>query len=242
MTSSRAMALEISLVIPCLNEEAGIAFCIEEAKTAFEKLGIAGEIIVVDNGSTDASAAIARSLDARVIYERQRGYGCALRAGFAAAKADYIIIGDADGSHKFTSESIAPYINGLHNGAACVVGNRFGGIIEKGSMKRLHIIAIHIMSWLFNLQHGVRLHDVTCGMRGFRKAPLMGFTFFKNGLEFSIEIISVYTQSGAPITEVASDMRARLGGNSKLNPWRDVWKHLLVIFTTPKPRSYGNYW
>ncbi|NIA30518.1 MAG: glycosyltransferase, partial [Actinobacteria bacterium] len=130
------MAVFVSVVMPCLNESETLGICINKAKNTMEKLGIEGEVVVADNGSTDGSVEIAESLGARVVHEPEKGYGNAYRAGVAAAQGEYIVIGDSDDSYDFND--IGRFIEPLENGADFVMGTRLKGEIERGAMPWLH--------------------------------------------------------------------------------------------------------
>src|ERR1019366_1463529 len=139
--------IRVSAVMPCLNEERTVSICIEKALTAFRRMGIAGEIVIADNGSSDRSVELATTLGARVIHVPKKGYGAALLAGIGAARGDYIIMADSDDSYDWLE--IEPVVRALDEGNDLVVGNRFTGGIEPGAMPRLHrYLGNPVLSWL----------------------------------------------------------------------------------------------
>ena len=160
--------LELSVVMPCLNEELTVGICVEKAVRTMQRLGITGEVLVVDNGSTDRSVAIAEAAGARVVHQSLKGYGNALRKGFAEARGRYIIMGDCDDSYDFTD--LGRFIERLRAGADVVMGNRLKGEIKPGAMPWLHRwVGNPGLSWFLNLLFRTGVGDTHCGMRGFRK-------------------------------------------------------------------------
>ena len=163
--------MEFTFLMPCLNEEKSLKFCINEAQSAIDRLGLDAEILIADNGSEDASAEIALENGARVITVPERGYGSALMGGIKAAKGDFIIMGDCDGSYDFAHPDL--FIKELRDGAGLVVGNRFSGGIEKNAMPYSHYIGVGFLSALARLRFGTNIFDFHCGLRAFdRKKAL----------------------------------------------------------------------
>ena len=159
---------ELSVVLPCLNEAETLATCITKARASMDQLGIDGEIVVADNGSTDGSQEIATSLGARVVPVPERGYGAALRAGIAAAEGRFVIMADADDSYAL--DDLGPFVEALRGGADLVMGNRFAGGIEPGAMPALHrYLGNPVLSWIGRLFFRVSINDFHCGMRGFSR-------------------------------------------------------------------------
>src|SRR6202158_6211858 len=166
---SASKPVNVSVVIPCLNEANSLAFCIDKAVNAFRGAGLSGEVIVADNGSTDGSVELAEGHGARVIHVTERGYGAALRAGIAATRGPFIIMGDADDSYDFTD--VPRFVEKLREGYDVVIGNRFRGGIKPGAMPPLHkYFGNPGLTALLNLFFQVGIGDSYCGMRGFSRA------------------------------------------------------------------------
>jgi glycosyltransferase involved in cell wall biosynthesis len=159
---------ELSIVMPCLNEEETLAICISKAQHFLSLNNVYGEIIIADNGSTDNSIAIAKKLNATVVHIKEKGYGNALKGGFNAAKGTYIIMADADDSYDF--ESLMPFLEKLRDGYDLVMGNRFKGGIKKGAMPFLHrYLGNPVLSFIGRLFFKIKIGDFHCGLRGFSK-------------------------------------------------------------------------
>jgi glycosyltransferase involved in cell wall biosynthesis len=221
--------IELSVVMPCLNESLTLGTCIMKAMTAIERLGIRGEVIVADNGSTDGSPAIATSLGARVVAVRTRGYGSALRGGIAAARGQFVIMGDADDSYDFTSLGV--FLDKLRDRYDLVMGNRFWGGILPGAMPFLHrYLGNPGLSWLGRLFFGCPVGDFQCGLRGFRKDAIDQLNLRTTGMEFSTEMVVKATLHKLRIAEVpttlAPDGRDR---PPHLRTWRDGWRYLRFL-------------
>ena len=161
-----AGGIEVSAVMPCLNEELTLTLCIRKAQAAFDALGVRGEVIVADNGSTDRSVEIAEALGARVVIETVRGYGAALRAGIRAARGRVIVMGDSDDSYDWSA--IEPFVRKISEGYDLVIGNRFRGGIEPGAMPPLHrYLGNPVLSVIARIAFRMNIGDVHCGMRAF---------------------------------------------------------------------------
>jgi hypothetical protein len=226
-------ALELSIVIPALNEERTIAHCVEKAKKAIAALGDSGEVLIADNGSTDATRAVAEGLGARVVAVDGRGYGRALRGGFAAAKGKYLIMGDADGSYDF--EQAPRYVEKLREGRDFVVGNRFLGRIEPGAMPFLNrYLGTPVLTAIMNLLFRTGIGDVNCGMRGLAKSAFERMSLKADGMEFATEMIVKASLLKMSIAEVPCDLRKDLRDRPPhLRRWRDGWRHLrfMLLFS-----------
>ncbi len=224
--------IELSIVMPCLNEEGTIASCIEKAKRGLASTGMSGEIIVVDNGSTDRSVEIAEKLGAQVIREEQKGYGNAYRRGLAEAKGAYIIMGDSDDTYDFSE--IRPFVEKLRAGYDLVVGSRLRGKILKGAMPFLHrYLGTPVIAWLLNLFFKTGISDPNGGMRGLTKDAFMKMRLQSGGMEFASEMIINAAREGLKITEVPITYYPRKG-ESKLHTFRDGWRHLrFMLFYSP---------
>jgi hypothetical protein len=221
--------VELTIVIPCLNEAETVATCVTKAVRFIEQNGIDGEVIVADNGSTDGSRQLAADVGARVVPVQDRGYGNALMGGILAAHGDYIIMGDADDSYDFTS--LMPFITELRKGADLVMGNRFKGGIEPGAMPPLHrYLGNPVLSFIGRLFFRSKIGDFHCGLRGFRRDRVLELNLQATGMEFASELVVKSTLARHKITEVptalAKDGRSR---PPHLRTWRDGWRHLRFL-------------
>lgn len=223
--------LELTILMPCLNEEKSIAYCIEEAYQYIMKSSIDGEIIIADNGSIDCSPEIAVQCGARVVSVPEKGYGNAILGGIREAKGKYILMADCDGSYDFTVAG--EYLQKLHEGYALVVGNRYLGGIEPGAMPILHrYIGVPILSRLGRLRYRVRVGDFHCGMRAFEREKALALGLHCGGMEFATEIIGSFAKAGEAICEIPTVLRKdRRNGKSHLRTLADGWRHLkLIVF------------
>jgi glycosyltransferase involved in cell wall biosynthesis len=224
-----ASELELSIVIPCLNEAETIGICVLKATGFLNRHGIAGEVVVADNGSTDGSKAIVRVLGARLVDVAIRGYGAALQAGIAAARGRYVIVGDADDSYDFAN--LMPFVISLRAGRALVVGNRFKGGIAPGAMPFLHrYLGNPVLSSVGRLFFKSRVGDFHCGLRGFAREAIVGLDLQTTGMEFASEMIVRASLAGLAIAEVPTTLSK--DGRSRpphLNTWRDGWRHLRFL-------------
>jgi glycosyltransferase involved in cell wall biosynthesis len=216
---------EVSVVLPCLNEAATVGTCVEKALQTFRRMGVAGEVVVVDNGSTDGSAGIASSRGARVVSEPSTGYGSALMAGIEAARAPFVIMADADDSYDLTD--LEPFVEALRNGADLAMGTRLRGRIEKGAMPTLHRFGNPLLSGLLNLLFRAGVSDAHCGMRAFTKNAYRRMQLQTTGMDFASEMVIKAALAGMRISEVPITLR-RDGRDRPphLRPFRDGWRHL----------------
>ena len=217
----------VSIVMPCLDEEATVGVCVRKAVAWLERSGTSGEVVVIDNGSTDRSVEIATGAGARVIHERRRGYGQAYLRGFQEARGDYIVMGDSDDTYDFSdlSNLIAP----LDRGADMVVGNRFSGGIANGAMPWAHrYIGSPIINFVIRLFFGTRIGDSQSGFRAFRREAAQRLGLRSSGMELASEMIVSAARAGLTITEVPAPYALRRG-ESKLNTVRDGWRHLRFL-------------
>jgi hypothetical protein len=218
--------IELSIVMPCLNEAETIGLCIGKALAALRQHQIVGEVIIADNGSTDNSVEIAEQCGARVVHVPHKGYGAALTAGFRAAAGRYIIMGDSDDSYDFGE--IWPFLKLLRQGDQVVMGTRIRGKILPGAMPALHrYFGNPVLTGLGNLFFHTRLSDYHCGMRGFDRQLMLDLQLRTPGMEFATEMIvkaalHKYSISEVPIT-YHPDGRTRA---PHLRTWRDGWRHL----------------
>ncbi len=224
--------LEITILMPCLNEEGTIGICIEKARSFLEKSKTSGEILIADNGSNDASVKIAREKSARVITVAPRGYGSALVAGSKAAKGRYVIIGDCDDSYDF--EQLEPFVLKLREGYDLVIGNRFLGRIEDGAMPWLHrYIGNPLLSFIGRLLFSCRIGDFHCGLRGYNRESIDKLNLHTVGMEYASEMVVMAKLNGLKMAEVPivykKDGRT---GPSHLRSFRDGWRHMRYLFST----------
>jgi glycosyltransferase involved in cell wall biosynthesis len=216
--------LEVSVVIPCLNEAEGIASVVAEARAGLDAAGLHGEVLVVDNGSDDASAELAREAGASVIEERRRGYGSAYLAGLAAARGQYIVMADADGTYPL--DRIGDLVERLRGGADMVIGSRFKGTIEPGAMPwpNRHI-GNPLLTGMLNLLFRSRVSDAHCGLRAMRRDAIPTLKLSALGMEFASEMVIKAGKQRLRIDEVAIAYRVRVG-ESKLSRFGDAWRHI----------------
>src|ERR1039458_8446472 len=193
--------LELSVVMPCLNESETLKVCIEKAQQALREHHIAGEVIIADNGSTDGSQVIATRLGARVVDVDKKGYGNALTGGILAARGKYVVMGDADDSYDFTH--IPRYLEKLQQGFDLVLGNRFKGGIAAGAMPPLHrYFGNPALSWVGRLFFRCPTGGIYCGLRGFSRDAILRMDLRTTGMEFAVEMIVKATLLGLRIGEV----------------------------------------
>ena len=216
----------MSVVIPCLNEEASIERCVTGALSAIQGHGWEGEVIVADNGSDDRSAEFAREAGALVIHEPRRGYGSAYRAGFAAAQGEYIVMADADLTYDFGD--IPRFVGKLDEGADLVMGDRMKGI-QPGAMPWLHrYIGNPILTGILNLFFRTGVRDAHCGMRAVRRSALPRLDLRTTGMEFASEMVIRAGKERLEIEEIPIHYHPR-EGESKLSSFRDGWRHLRFL-------------
>lgn len=222
-------AIELSVVLPCLNEAETLETCIRKAQQSIAELGVAGEVVVADNGSTDGSQDIARGLGARVVDVPRRGYGAALMAGIEASRGEYVLMADADDSYAL--ESLGGFLEGLRGGSDLVMGNRFKGGIEPGAMPFLHkYLGNPVLSMLGRLFFRIPVGDFHCGMRAFRRDRLLELGLRTSGMEFASEMVVRASLQRYRITEVPTILRP--DGRTRaphLRTWRDGWRHLRFL-------------
>lgn len=227
-----AIALELSIVVPCLNEAETLGAVIDRARRFLTAYNIAGEVIVADNGSTDGSIEIARDAGARVIPVPERGYGAALMGGIRAARGEFVAMGDADQSYDFMG--LMPFLERLRTGSDLVMGNRFLGGIGRGAMPPLHrYLGNPVLSFAGRLFFNAPIGDFHCGLRAFRRASILALDLSAPGMEFASEMVVRSQLRGLKIEEVPTTLSK--DGRSRpphLRSWRDGWRHLkfLLIF------------
>ncbi|MFA5146874.1 MAG: glycosyltransferase family 2 protein [Candidatus Omnitrophota bacterium] len=216
--------IELSVVLPCLNEEKALGVCLDKIKEVFSREGISGEIIVSDNGSTDRSAEIARKAGAIVVSEPQKGYGAAYLRGLREARGRFIVIGDSDNSYDFYD--IPRFLRALREGYDFVMGSRFKGGIQKGAMSWSHrYIGNPILSFMCRLFFHTSLSDIHCGMRAFTLDAYRKMRLRTLGMEFATEMVLSSLLNNLKVYEIPIDYHPRKG-KSKLNPLYDAWRHV----------------
>jgi glycosyltransferase involved in cell wall biosynthesis len=225
--------LTVTILMPCLNEAETLAFCVRQAVTALRDNNVAGEVVVADNGSTDGSQKIATDEGARVVNVPTRGYGAALIAGIEAARGKYILMADADASYHF--EHLPRFLPKLDEGYDLVMGNRFSGAIEPGAMPPLHrYLGNPVLSSIGRIFFRIPVRDFHCGLRAFRRDPILALNLRTTGMEFASEMVVKSSLAGLRMTEVPTTLSP--DGRSRpphLRSWRDGWRHLrfLLLFS-----------
>jgi glycosyltransferase involved in cell wall biosynthesis len=221
--------LDLTILMPCLNEAETLAFCVRQAAAAIAASGVSGEVLVADNGSTDGSQEIARAEGARVVDVATRGYGAALIAGIEAARGRYVMMADADASYHF--EHLPRFLPKLDEGYDLVMGNRFAGSIERGAMPPLHkYIGNPILSTIGRVFFSIPVRDFHCGLRAFRRDSILGLNLRTTGMEFASEMVVKSGLAGLRMTEVPTTLSP--DGRSRpphLRSWRDGWRHLRFL-------------
>jgi len=231
---------EVSVVMPCLNEETTVGICIRKAKETMEKLGIIGEVVISDNGSTDRSVEISEELGARVVHQPEKGYGNAYIKGLAEARGKYIIMADSDDSYDLTD--IERFIKPLREGYDMVMGSRLKGEIKPGAMPGLHRLGNPFLSGFMNLIYRTGMSDAHCGMRAFTKDALEKMHLRTAGMEFASEMVVKASKAKLKITEIPITLHPD-GRNRPphLNTFRDGWRHLRFILMYSPKHLFGYF-
>jgi glycosyltransferase involved in cell wall biosynthesis len=222
-------SIELSIIMPCLNEAETIAVCIQKAQRFLEQSGIAGEVVIGDNGSTDGSQQIATSLGARVVAVPHRGYGNALMGAITGSRGTYVIMGDADDSYDFSR--LQPFVDQLRAGHDLVMGNRFLGGIAPGAMPPLHkYLGNPVLTAIGRLFFGGPARDFHCGLRGFNRESILKLDLRTTGMEFASEMVVKARIARLRVIEVPTTLSP--DGRSRpphLRSWRDGWRHLRFL-------------
>jgi glycosyltransferase involved in cell wall biosynthesis len=231
----RSHPLELTILMPCLNEVETVATCVGKASGFLQRAGIVGEVLVADNGSTDGSIELARAAGARIVRVARRGYGSALRAGIEAARGRFVIMADADDSYDFSD--LDAFVEGLHAGNTMVIGHRFRGGIRTGAMPLLHrYLGNPLLSFIGRLFFSARIGDFHCGLRAVERAAALKLGLSSPGMEFASEMIVKATLAGWRIVEVPTVLSP--AGRSRrphLRSWRDGWRHLrFLLIMSPR--------
>ena len=226
--SAAAQPVEISVVLPCLNEEASVAECVAIIHDVLDELGRPYEIIVADNGSTDASVQRAGAAGAKVVHEPVPGYGSACRAGLRAARGRYVVWGDADGTYDFSS--IPDLVSLLEAKADIALGNRLVGDMEPGAMPWTHRrLGTPFLTGAVNVLFGAEIGDINCGIRAITRSAYQKLDPRAIGMEFASELLVKAVQSGLTIAQIPVPYRRRHGGEVKLRTFSDGWRHLRLV-------------
>jgi glycosyltransferase involved in cell wall biosynthesis len=221
--------LELTILMPCLNEAKTIRICIAKAQHFLKTSGITGEVLIADNGSTDGSIELALSCGARLILVAEKGYGAALASGIEAAQGKFVIMGDADDSYDFTD--LDCFLNKLRDGYDLVMGNRFRGGIAPGAMPSLHYyVGNPVLSFIGRLFFRIPIQDFHCGLRGFRTNAIRDLRLQTTGMEFASEMIVRSALKGLTLAEVPTALKPDGRGRAPhLKTWRDGWRHLKFL-------------
>ena len=221
--------MEVSVIIPCLNESRTVGICVGKALRAMKEMKAQGEVVVIDNGSTDGSVKVAGDAGARVVHEEVKGYGSALRRGIHEAKGTYVIMADGDDTYDFLE--IPKYIGLLREGAELVMGDRFKGKIHQNAMPHLHRwLGTPVLTFILRLFFKAPVSDVNCGMRGFRKDAIQRLNLRCNGMEFASEMLIKASMEKLNIKETPIDLHAGPPDRKPhLRSFRDGWRHLRVM-------------
>ena len=226
--------MELTVLMPCLNEAETLEACIHKAQSFLDENGIDGEILISDNGSVDGSVDIALNLGARVVNAPIKGYGAALQKGISEAKGRYIIMGDSDDSYDF--HNLMPFLEKLREGNDLVMGNRFAGGIEPGAMPWANkYIGNPVLSFVARVLFHSRIRDFHCGLRGFNRESMNKLDLHALGMEFATEMIVMSELNGLKIAEVPTTLKK--DGRSRpphLRPLRDGYRHLRYMISTKK--------
>ncbi|MCR5272451.1 MAG: glycosyltransferase family 2 protein [Lachnospiraceae bacterium] len=221
--------VDISIIMPCLNEEAAVGYCVDEALEFIKSTNVPGEVIVVDNGSTDNSKIQAVIHGAKVVEERKRGYGNAIRRGLAEATGEFLMIGDCDTTYSFWQLDSMYSI--LSEGSAdVVIGNRFAGKLENGAISLSHRIGVKALSFLARLRFQTDVYDFHCGLRAISKNAYKKLNFKTGGMEFATEFIAEAAKKNLKIAQVPVSLKiCSCDRESKLNTIKDGFRHLFYI-------------
>lgn len=225
------MSVELTILMPCLNEAETVATCVRKARGFLERTGISGEVLVADNGSIDGSVTLARDAGARVVHVSEKGYGNALLTGIRAASGRYVIMADADDSYDFSR--LDGFVEKLRAGYSMVIGHRFRGGIRRGAMPWLHrYLGNPVLSFFGRLFFSCPIGDFHCGLRGVDRESTLRLGLRAPGMEFASEMIVKAALARWQIAEVPTVLSP--AGRSRaphLRSWRDGWRHLRFLLT-----------
>jgi glycosyltransferase involved in cell wall biosynthesis len=220
---------ELTVLLPCLNEASTVGACVQVARSALAQHDIHGEVLVVDNGSTDSSASLARAAGARVEVAPRRGYGAALLAGLSCARGTFVLMADADGSYDLSRPLV--FLEPLRRGKLLVVGNRFRGGVAPGAMPVLNRwLGNPALSMLGRLLFPSDVRDFHCGIRAVHRQAALGLGLRSPGMEFASELVARAVAAGWPVAEVPTTLAPDGRGRpSHLRPWRDGARHVRLL-------------
>ena len=238
MEMREKQSADLSIVMPCLNEADAVGISVKEAFAFMEKNQIQGEVLVVDNGSEDASSEAAEKAGAKVIRQPKRGYGSAIRTGIARSRGGVIIIGDCDTTYDFLH--LEEMYRMLSAGEwDMVIGNRFAGGMEPGSMPLSHKWGVRFLSWVGRAALGTDIYDFHCGLRGLTRSAAEKMELHTDGMEFATEMIAQAVKTGLSIAQTPVVLRkCSCRRKSKLRTIRDGLRHLLYMIQIPGKRRY----
>lgn len=242
-SQSPSKGVGVSIVMPCLNESESLPHCVANAQEALRRIAdrfdLTGEVLIADNGSTDGSQEIARSLGARVVDVEARGYGAALIGGFREARGRYLVMGDADGSYDFTDA--VEMIGALEDGAELCMGSRFKGGIKPGAMPwKNRYFGNPALTGILNLFFASGISDAHCGLRAIRKDAYVALGLTGSGMEFASEMVIKASLRDLDIREVPATLSPDLRQRAPhLRPWRDGWRHLRYLFMLSPSWAFG---
>ncbi|MGB4660069.1 MAG: glycosyltransferase family 2 protein [Mobilitalea sp.] len=230
--------IELTILMPCLNEQETICACIIDAQSFIKRNALTAEVLIADNGSTDASAYLAEQLGARVVSISQKGYGNALKGGIEKAKGRYVIMGDCDRSYDFSK--LEGFLATLREGNDLVIGNRFAGGIQKGAMPISHrYFGVPLLSLVGRLVYRVTIGDFHCGLRGFSREAYLNLNIKSDGMEFASEMIGAFAKKHLKIVEIPTILRKDgRNGRPHLRTVRDGMRHIILLL---KAASNYNY-
>jgi glycosyltransferase involved in cell wall biosynthesis len=215
---------ELTILFPCFNEEQAVGESVRQAWDVLKEHGIRGEVLVVDNNSSDSSSTVAAEAGARVVLELAPGYGSALRRGLEESKGEFVLLLDADGTYPI--EKTPEFLRRLRSGADLVIGNRFSGDIDSNAMPLMNrVLGNPLLSWLTRRLFAIPVRDVHCGMRAVRRSLVPSLHLRTNGMEFATEMIVRAFDRDLHVSQVNIPYRVRIGP-SKLDPFKDGWRHI----------------
>lgn len=229
--------IEFTILMPCLNEEKTVRFCIEEALAYIEKAGLQAQVLIADNGSSDASVRLAREAGAEVVIIPEKGYGNALRGGLKAARGKYVIMGDCDGSYPFSE--LDAFVEKLREGYPLVMGDRFAVEMEPGAMPWSHrYVGVPLLSMLGRWRFRTDVRDFHCGLRGVNREKALELDFQCEGMEFATEMIACFAKKRCQIAQLPVRLRKDgRDGRSHLRSVRDGWRHFTYIMLSGNSRK-----
>lgn len=225
----REMSIELTILMPCLNEAETLAACITKAQSFLMQSNVNGEVLISDNGSTDGSVEIGERMSARIVHASEKGYGNALIKGCEEAKGQFVIMADSDDSYDLLH--LMPFLDKLREGYDIVIGNRFAGGIEKGAMPWLHrYIGNPFLSFIGRILFHSKIKDFHCGLRGYNRDKILDLKLCSPGMEYASEMIIKAELRGLKICEIPTTLRPDgRSGSSHLSSFRDGWRHLSLL-------------